>query len=311
MKEIYTLPAGTSILRVDKINMRATLLIVGIFLFILLSHPVSAIALNNLGNMESQTLEVTGSDLYVDVSECGSGDAILDIYVYDVSPGSTVSLTLSRPNGDAWTGSYGHVISGLTGSETYSLGSSSFSREYLCIIPSASMFWIGYASDPDNDTRGIALADLRAYSSPSDACYVPVSYISSLPITGIRLSTDTGSEIRVVVHYASLSAVQSHILGPMSWLDYLNFILSFVGQVWEIFLFCVSLFKFIFVDNFFAVLTLYESVILAYSAHSSRNIVIFVRRVVRYNVSFFTILLQFIFGVANFIYSIIRSINPL
>lgn len=288
--------------------------IIGAFLLlVLIASPAAAeVVLNNGGVPGSQTIEISGSDLNVDVSELGSY-GIVDAYFHEVSPGTTVTVTLSRPNGDTWTGSYGHIVTGVTGNVSYSLGPSPVtSHEYFALFPGDCIFWIGYASDLDAKTSGIALIDIPSHAS--DACYVPVPSINTLPITRIQATTDTGDEIRIVAHYAATSAVTGHIdhgAGQKTAGEYLSSLLDFVGAVWGVIMFSVTVFKFIFIDNFFAVLTLYESVVLAYSAHKARDIVVFARNVVRYNERFFTIIFKFIFGLASFLYSVIRSINPL
>ncbi|QSZ66419.1 hypothetical protein RJ40_02355 [Methanofollis aquaemaris] len=283
--------------------------------FACLVAPGSAIVLNNLGVAGSQTIEVSGSDLDIDVIEVASGSAIIEAYVYDVSPGTTVSVTLSRPNGDIWTGSYSHSVLGImgtTGNVTYTLGSSSSSHEYLRIFPADSMFWIGYASDPDAETSGVALADLP--SDPSEACYVQIPYINHLPITRIHLSTGSSDEIRAVVHYSSASAVSDHIdqgSDTTSAMDWLSQLLSFAGEVWSVIWVVISVFKFIFLDHFLAVLALYESVLIAYAASHSRDIIAFSRKMVRYNERLFTIFFKFIFGIVTLFYNIIRALKPI
>ena len=281
-------------------------LILSLF-FILVSPASAGISLNTAGVVGSQTIEMSGSNLDVDLSEIGSGYGILEIYVHEVSPGTTVSFTLSRSNGETWSGSYQHTVSGITGNVTRHFGDLFASQEYVAIIPVDNSFWIGYASDSDADTEGIALADVG--SDPSDALYIPISYINSLPITRIQLSTDTGDDIRIFAHYASVSAVSGHISeGSSSWLDQL---LEAVGGFLIVIMVLFAAFKFIFLDHFVAVVVLFESVLISYAAANSSGLIPFTQKFVRYNERFFTIILKFIMFIMDFFYKIIQAIKPI
>lgn len=282
-----------------------------ILLAIVVSPASAEITLINGGVLGSQTIEISGSALDVDVAEIGPY-GIIDAYIYEVSPGTTVMVTLSRPNGDTWTGSYGHRISGVTGNVSYSLGSSVTSREYLAIIPADCMFWVGYAADSVSETSGIALIDLPSHSS--DACYVQVPYIDSLPITKIHLSTDNGDEIRIVAHYAKTSAVSEHVnqdLNQKSWTEYLSQLLEIATGFLTAILVLFAVFKFVFLDHFVAVLVLFESVTIAYAASQSRGFIPFIQKFWRYNEGLVTFLLKFMSYVLDFFYRIIQALKPI
>jgi len=278
-----------------------------ILLSILASPAAADITLNSAGVVGSQTLEMLGSNLDADVSEIGSGYGIVEIYIHEVSPGTNVSFTLSRSNGDTWSGSYQYTISGVTGNVTRNFGDLSASQEFISIIPIDNSFWIGYASDSDANSRGIALADVG--SDPSDALYIPISYIDSLPITRIQLSTDTGDEIRIFAHYASASAISQHINeGSTPWLDQL---LEAADGFLVVVLTLFAAFKFVFLDHFLAIIVLFESITLAYAASQSNGFIPFVQKFWRYNEAFVFFILKFMSYVMNFFYRIIQAIKPI
>lgn len=279
-----------------------------LLLLSILAYPASAdITLNSAGVAGSQTLEMSGSNLDVDVSEIGLGYGIVEIYIHEVSPGTNVSFTLSRSNGETWSGSYQHTISGITGNVTRHFGDLSASQEYVAVIPVDNSFWIGYASDLDANTEGIALADVGSH--PSDALYLPILYIDSLPITRIQLSTDTGDEIRIFAHYASASAISQHINdGSTPWLDQL---LEATDGFLVIVLTLFAAFKFVFLDHFLAIIVLFESITLAYAASQSNGFIPFVQKFWRYNEAFIFFILKFMSYIVNFFYRIIQAIKPI
>lgn len=269
--------------------------------------PVSAeLSLNTAGVVGSQTIELTGSDFDIDLSEIAPDCAILEIYVHEVSPGTTVSFSVSRANGDIWSGSYTHVSSWLVGTVTRHFGNLSVEQEYLAAIPVDNSFWIGYASDSTNNTMGIALADVGSVSS--DALYIPVSYIDSLPLNRIQLSTDTG-EVRVFLRYASISEVSDHIdQGVTSWSGQL---ISAAGGVLSVVLTIFAVFKFVFLDHFVALVVLYESIVIAYTASHSDGLITFFQKFVRYNERLLMIVVIIINFILDFFYRLVQAIKPI
>lgn len=274
--------------------------------------PVSADLILNpvlVHNLTSYDFE--GPSLSYSVGD--SGYTVSEVRVMKINPGTTVQITVIRASGSATVGQFSYQSADLLTSHMgLSLGSGNASWDQFAPIKLNAAFRICYADNTTDSTSGLAMSDIPPFNQEDEkVAYCPISHISSDPITGIIISS--GSSVHLRVSVAPYENVQSSVsnYGHAASGGYLADLISFAANVWDVVLFAISIFKFIFVDHFFAVLTLYESVILAYSAHSSRNIVIFARRVVKYNERFFTIFFKFVFGIANFLYSVIRSINPL
>jgi len=281
---------------------------------LLLIPPSSALIEPNPGAISGyQEIEISGSSVDVDLSQVGSQYAVSNAYVYGVSPGTTVSLTISRP-GESWTGSYRYLHSGVTSNLSVTLEGTTATWGALSPVALGNSFCLRYATDTDANTAGLVLSNVPPFDQDQARyAYLPIPYIDTLPITRIHATTDTGDEIKLVVRYNEASAVGSSIVnyGTATQTNFLAQLLEVVGGFLTVILTLFTVFKFVFLDHFVAVLVLFESVTIAYAASQSRGFIPFIQKFWRYNEGLVTFLLKFMSYVLDFFYRIIQALKPI
>lgn len=281
---------------------------------LLLIPPSSALIEPNPGAISgNQEIELSGSSVDVDLSQVGSQYAVSNAYVYGVSPGTTVSLSISRPGG-SWTGSYRYLHSGVTSNLSVTLDGATATWEALSPVALGNSFCLRYATNTDANTAGLVLSNVPPFDQDQARyAYLPIPYIDTLPITRIHATTDTGDEIKLVVRYNKASDVGSSIVnyGTATQTNFLAQLLEVVGGFLTVILTLFAVFKFVFLDHFVAVLVLFESVTIAYAASQSRGFIPFIQKFWRYNEGLVTFLLKFMSYVLDFFYRIIQAIKPI
>lgn len=281
---------------------------------LILIPPSSALIEPNPGAISgNQEIELSGSSVDVDLSQVGSQYAVSNAYVYGVSPGTTVSLSISRPGG-SWTGSYRYLHSGVTSNLSVTLDGATATWEALSPVALGNSFCLRYATNTDANTAGLVLSNVPPFDQDQARyAYLPIPYIDTLPITRIHATTDTGDEIKLVVRYNKASDVGSSIVnyGTATQTNFLAQLLEVVGGFLTVILTLFAVFKFVFLDHFVAVLILFESVTIAYAASQSRGFIPFIQKFWRYNEGLVTFLLKFMSYVLDFFYRIIQAIKPI
>ena len=281
---------------------------------LILIPPSSALIEPNPGAISgNQEIELSGSSVDVDLSQVGSQYAVSNAYVYGVSPGTTVSLSISRPGG-SWTGSYRYLHSGVTSNLSVTLDGATATWEALSPVALGNSFCLRYATNTDANTAGLVLSNVPPFDQDQARyAYLPIPYIDTLPITRIHATTDTGDEIKLVVRYNKASDVGSSIVnyGTATQTNFLAQLLEVVGGFLTVILTLFAVFKFVFLDHFVAVLVLFESVTIAYAASQSRGFIPFIQKFWRYNEGLVTFLLKFMSYVLDFFYRIIQAIKPI
>lgn len=291
-----------------------SLTLILILVCVLLVSPASAEIVPNPGIISGyQEITISGSALEVDLTQIGSDKAISNIYVHGVSPGATVNFAILG-SGGSYSGSYSYQGDGINSNISLTLGNAAVSWEELSLIKMGASFCIRYATDSNTSSEGLVLSNVPPFDQDQDKyAYLAIPHISSCPVTGIQLYTSTGDEVELTVRYNDAADVVKYIdtYSDAVTYDYLGQLIDFVVYAMGALTTLILIFKFIFLDHFGAVVILYESVLIGYAASQSNGLIPFVRKFVRYNESFFTIVQKFITFVLDFFYKLIQAIKPL
>jgi hypothetical protein len=287
----------------------------------LLIAPGAAATLTPLGIAISDTsVRIEGSDLSVDLAEIAPGTGATSIGVYGIRPGRTAQIRLYQGDHLACTGSASYEDAGLWGSHaniSLALGGSSVSWEELAPIghQSAVMLRYGMSATDDGAIRstGLLLSDIPPFGQSQDQyAYQEVAGIISSPVTRIEVISSDGGELRLLAYYAPAEELATALIGrsnPEN-KDFIGKLSSFVFSVLDIIMTGIGVFKFIFIDHFFAVIVLYESIALAYAASQSRSIIPFFQKFTAYNKGLIYFLMRVVQFVMDFFYKIIQALKP-
>lgn len=295
--------------------MRTTSLLPLLLALLFVTSPASAAIITNpvlVHDLENYDFE--GSHLTYDVSD-QPGSAISEFRVSKIEPDIPVEFTFVQASGNAISGRFCYErVDRLSNRMNLALGSAHVSWIQFAPIKFNSHFRVCYADDTNTSLSGFAMTDIPPFNQEEDKiAFFAVPYTSSDPIVAVTATSDYSINLRVTVapseNVASSVASYSKASGTSG--GFLSDMISFVAEVWSVIMLTISVFKFIFVDHFLAILALYESILIAYAAHSSRNLIAFARMMVRYNERLFTIFFKFVFGLVNFFYNIIRALKPI
>jgi hypothetical protein len=275
--------------------------------------PVSAeIVTNPVLVSGLENYDITGTTLSYGVTD-HPGYAISELRVSKIAPDHPVFITLVQASGNTITGQFCYEsVDLLTARMNLTLGSSRVSWTQLAPAKLNSHFRVCYADDTNSTLSGLAMTDLPPFNQGEDKiAFFAVPYTSSDPIVAVTVTSSDTITLRVTVAPSENVASSVSSYSKASSGGFLSDMISFVAEVWSVITLAISVFKFIFVDHFLAILALYESVLIAYAAHSSRNIIAFARLMVRYNERLFTVFFKFVFGLVTFFYNIIRAVKPI
>lgn len=293
-----------------------------LLLLLLIAPTTGAIIPNPVGIKGNEEITVEGTAVTIDTLEIGPDLAISDIFVYGVAPGTTVHITVGRP-GETYTGSFSYQSSGAfseMSNMTLALGDGHAFWRQLAVVKFGASFCIRYANNTDAGTTGIALSDVPPWHQDYLA-YQPVPWIASAPLTSVSVSTDNGDPITVRVRYNSVSEIEpcvenygknlppGGLLG--SAIDFVTLLTDFFVMVLSIVTILIAVFKYVFVDHFIAVVVLYESILIGYTASNSRSLVQFVSKFVKSNERLFAVILKFISFVLDSLYKMVQAVKPI
>lgn len=244
--------------------------------------------------------------------------AISEVTIFGINPG-TYTLVFSQANGHIHTGSIIHESSGLLGSSgnwTLMLDGYSHSWTGLNLQVLGEMYIATYAQDIDTGQKGLIIVDgwigntiIGTVTGQYNCVFSPDSSLAAYPVTQFEMyGTD---EFTVTIGYGDYESVSEEIsnedISVWSWVGNIT---GFVGNIGNILFISIGIFKFIFVDHFFSIVVLYESVAMAYSASKSRDIFTFVKRFVRMNKALFEIIIGFISVIISIFHRIIDALKP-
>ena len=299
-------------------------LIICLLLVILVCIPAASAV--SAGNYTTLNVWTAGSDsmTFSDVSivsfnsiEDADVSAVSEIEFSGVKPG-TYDLILTQANGIVHTGQIIYESSGLLGTSgnwTLTLDGYSHSWSGLNVEPLGKLYIGTYAENIDTEEKGLILVDgwigntiIGTVTGEYNCVFSPVSTIEAYPITQVEIQgTDTFS---VMISYGDYKTVSEEIGdSDLSVWDWIGNLFSFVGNVGGILFAIMAAFKFIVVDHFFALVVLYESLIMAYAASNSRDIFTFCKKLFRYNKSLFTAILGFIQVVVDIFHRLIDALK--
>lgn len=302
--------------------MRHSDIYVALLLVGLLVAPAAAATLTPLGVALTGTeqIRVEGPDLSVDVAEIAPGNAVTQISVYGIRPDRTAQIMLYQGNRLTCSGTASYVDAGYCGSHaniSLALGGSSVSWEELAPLGHKSAVMIRYgmsATDAgDLISTGILLSDTPPFGQSQDQyAYQEITGIVQSPITRVEVVSSDGEDLRLYVLHAPADELATALNGRSDpgQKDFVGKISSFVFSVLDIIMTGIAVFKFVFVDHFFAVIVLYESIALAYAASQSRGIIPFFQKFARYNRGLIYFLMKAIGFVMEFFYRIIQALKP-
>lgn len=257
---------------------------------------------NQIAQFNSQT------DVYFDLTD--QNQAITLITLDDIVPGR-IDFILTMGSGEQHTGYIEYSRDLVTAS--YDIGLDGNTKEWSALDNFLTKAYIStYATNQDTQTDGILLYEswFSNLANLENYVFSPDPYISYFPITKLEIHSE--NPIKTTVSYASTVYVQQNIAegtGSLIFFDWIWQMINFVGKVFGIIPALLSVFYFLFVTHFFDIIVLYEIVIMAYTAHNSRDMISFMRKFVRYNVNFLNFWIGFVDKIIEIFFKIIQALK--
>ena len=274
-----------------------------LFLLIVLIQTVNALTL------EPETyLSYTGSNLILDTRSMGK--VIINAKIH-LDAGEQANLTIyygtetlqgyisyTRPNW--WTS----VITLKLGDKTVNLTDYDILGLEKCIL-------LTYSFDEQNKTTAISLI----YDDGSIFKKGIEQEIPSLEYTPIyRLDINANGEVKVVVGVASYQAYKEGWevtkQGGYPEIPYVTDLTNIITATYTLITGAFWYFKLIFVDNWLLTFALFESLLLAYSACTSRDIFQFYRRWIDAHIKLVEIMVGFVRVLVDIFSKVIQAIKP-
>lgn len=296
------------------------------------AYNESSLHYNPMWNDKEQYIEISGTSFAYNADEYGQ---IITGVSFYIDPDETVNFDLTQSGGCNIPG-YVQYLSALnpliniTDGLSFGTTESQFNMKIGTTTKNVSQFAaFGYRIGGEFYLKPVAESSghpglgqdtghygllIRSPSLEHDTAYQQVDTILNYPL--IRISGNSNEEVKIRIYYTDsdqyVESVQEYMQKNPNSINFSftglwNFISSSIDVIYLI----IQIFTFIFIDHFFAVVALFESVMIAYSAAQSRDIITFAKKVIQANKSFF----EFIFGVfaaiVNLICKLITAISPL
>lgn len=265
----------------------------------------------NLG--EQKTFEDI-TYLSFDASEYDS--AVTEITIYYINPNSRVDFVFTQWDNTDHSGYINYTKDALSG--TYEIDIDGYSKTWtgaeLPIALGGKQYFSTYGRDLDTNEKGLILSEVwigDIFTFSPNAVFSPVSNIEQYPIKEIYFaSTD---QISIIIRYQELDTAIDYITEGADNSNFLTWIanlVSFIGEVIGIIWIFVDIFKFIFIDHFLEIITLYITITSAYCAGTSRDLMSFLKKWVGFQKKLIEALIGFIMAIINIFYMIINALIP-
>lgn len=240
-----------------------------------------------------------------------TSQAVTLITLDSITPGH-IDFTLTMWSGDLHVGYIDYSRDLITAS--YEIDLDGNTKSWSALDNFLSKAYIStYATNQDTDTDGILLYEswLTNLAELENYVFAPDPNISTFPIQKVEIISE--NPISVTISYAETQYVSKNIAEGVGSLNYLSYVAQLQEFLWNIFgvlpTFLQS-FYYLFITHFFEIIVLYELVILAYAASTSANLIVWVKRVVDYNIKFITFWLDFTGKIITMLYHVISAIIP-
>jgi len=282
----------------------------------------SATTFSYIGAFDNLDIQTTGgitTDSFTfDASEYNAG--ITSVRFSDCNP-QRVDFVLYQGDGTPHTGyiQYNRTFP-LSGSQILSLDGLSTNWSFTDNLLANAYLTI-YAVNDDTNAKGILLheqfKDVSVYYI-EHYVFSPIPDIVDNPITKVHFESE--EPITFAVTYGDITTLRENLLQGLGYeyakpdqsliVTAYDLLDSFISSI-PVVVMLLAMFKVIFLDHFFEVILIFESVVIAYSAATSRDFMSAGTKIVRYNRALFEAILGFLGWLVGIFHKILTAIGSL
>jgi len=250
----------------------------------------------------------------IDFDLSGEGSVFSQVEIFKINQPGVIEFTLTQGNGEVHSGLINYSVDeGFISNTCYftlELNSDSKTWSGMDVTPE-KVFLTSYARDEDTQITGLLLSEVSLINfilMDGKCVFTEVPDITEYPL--VKLSLTSTAPISVGITYEDTKTVQGAMdnenINVLSWIGRL---LEFAGSALDIVFSLIYVFKLIFIDHFLSVIVLYESVIVAYTASNSKDLISFLKKFIKYNRSLIDAIVGFIESVISIFSKIIQSLK--